>query len=52
MVTQRTTNTLLFPLPGDNYEIRKLEDHLDDRHELSLSRYYHDRRKSEAAIAT
>ena len=54
--TKKTTITSLSPLPCDHYKNPKLEDHLDARPELSLSRYsqqkYHDLRTSEASIAT
>ena len=39
MGTQRTTISSLFPISSDHYEIPELEDHLDARLELSLSRY-------------
>ena len=39
MGTQRTTISSLFPISGDYYEVPELEDHLDARFELGLSRY-------------
>ena len=39
MGTQGTTIASLFPISGDHYKIPELEDHLDARFELSLSRY-------------
>ena len=47
-----TTISSLFPISGDHYEIPELEDHLDARHEISLSGYSqqkdHDRRIPDA----
>ena len=39
MGTQRTTISSLFPTSGDYYEVSELEDHLDARFEVGLSRY-------------
>ena len=39
LVTQGTTIASLFPISGDHYEVPELEEHLDTRFELRLSRY-------------
>ena len=47
---------IAFPISGDHYEVPELEDHLDTRFELSLSRYSqqecHGWRISDAPTAT